>query len=154
MSLHLRPGFSMSERLTTNFTLGEMCVTSKALPNVPGRAEKAALLALCEHILQPLRDNLDLPIKVTSGYRSEAVNAAVGGSSSSQHKLGQAADIRVAGMTPKQVCEAIIALDLPFDQLIEEHNSWVHVSYGPKDRREVLRARVIKGKTVYLPGLE
>jgi zinc D-Ala-D-Ala carboxypeptidase len=140
--------------LSRSFTLAEMTVTSKPLPNDPNPKQLAALKALCMYVLQPLRDEVGRAIQITSGFRSERVNAAVGGASTSQHKLGEAADIKISGLTPKQVCETIIRLGLPFDQLICEFNSWVHVSYGPKNRREILTAVKRGGKTVYLPGLK
>lgn len=141
-------------RLSENFTLAELCVTNEREPNEPGEFEIGQLRNLTTHILQPFRSAVGVPVNVTSAFRSKRVNAAVGGASSSQHVLGQAADIVVAGMSPRQVCERMIALGLPFDQLIQEFGRWVHVSYGPRHRREVLTAvRRANGKVQYLPGL-
>src|SRR5690606_28476100 len=96
-----------------------------------------------------LRDALGTPVLVNSGFRSAAVNKAVGGAATSQHRLGQAADIRVNGMTSAQLARRIAELGLPFDQLIEEFGRWVHVSYGPRHRRQILRATSENGRTVY-----
>jgi hypothetical protein len=68
------------------------------------------------------------PISITSGYRCKLVNDSVGSKDTSQHRFGCAADIRVVGMTPRQVCEAIIKSKLEYDQVILEFNSWTHVS--------------------------
>lgn len=136
-------------QLTANFTLAELTATSTGLPNVPTPAEEASLRALAEHVLQPLRDALGRPVLVNSGFRSERVNRAVGGTATSQHRLGQAADIRVAGMGSVDLAREIVRLGLPFDQLIEEFGRWVHVSYGPRHRRQVLRATTENGRTVY-----
>lgn len=76
-------------QLTPNFTLEEMTVTSTGLPNVANRTERAALLALAEHVLQPLRDALGKPVYITSAFRSAAVNRAVGGVAGSQHRKGR-----------------------------------------------------------------
>ena len=65
---------------------------------------------------------------VNSGYRSPQVNLAVGSKPTSQHCLGCAADIRVPGMTPDEVVQAIKASDIPYDQLIREFDSWTHIS--------------------------
>lgn len=140
-------------RLSANFELAELTVTSTGLSNTPNGHEIAELQALTRNVLQPLRDALGLPIFVSSGFRSARVNKAVGGASTSQHRLGQAADITVRGMTSREVCERIVALGLPFDQLIEEFGRWVHVSHGPRHRRQVLRAVKQNGRTAYLPGL-
>ena len=141
-------------RLSKSFTLAELCVTGIGKPNVPGADEIKALQALVEDILQPLRDAVGVPVNVTSGYRSPAVNRAVGGSRTSQHVLGEAADIVVAGMAPRAVCQKIIDMGLPFDQLIQEFGRWTHVSRGPKNRRQVLTARRGKdGRVQYVPGL-
>ncbi len=100
------------------------------------------LRELCVNILQPLRDVVG-PIKISSGYRSLRVNKIVGGSTNSQHLLGQAADIQLIRGSNKKLFETIIKLNLPFDQLIWEYGTkqepaWVHVSYGPRNRRQIL----------------
>lgn len=138
----------MSDQLTPNFSVKELTVTNKPYPNVPTEAEVENLRKLAVHILQPLRDAVKKPVIVNSAFRSEKVNKAVGGTATSQHRFGQAADIRITGMSPLEVCKFIIAQGLPFDQLIEE-GTWTHVSFGPRNRRQVLTMR--GGK--YTPGL-
>lgn len=141
-------------QLTANFSLAELTVTGRNMPNVPNEAEVASLRSLAEMILQPLRDALGKPVRVNSAFRSEAVNRAVGGTATSQHRLGQAADIHVPGMTSVELAKKIVALGLPFDQVIEEFGSWVHVSYGPRHRRQQLSAVKRSGKTVYVQGIQ
>lgn len=141
-------------QLTANFSLAELTVTDRNMPNVPNEAEVASLRSLAEMILQPLRDAVGKPVRVNSAFRSEAVNRAVGGTATSQHRLGQAADIHVPGMTSAEVAKKIVALGLPFDQVIEEFGSWVHVSYGPRRRRQQLTAVKRSGKTVYVQGIQ
>jgi len=141
-------------QLTANFSLAELTVTGRNMPNVPNEAEVASLRSLAKMILQPLRDALGKPVRVNSAFRSEAVNRAVGGTATSQHRLGQAADIHVPGMTSMEVAKKIVALGLPFDQVIEEFGSWVHVSYGPRHRRQQLTAVKRSGKTVYVQGIQ
>jgi hypothetical protein len=141
-------------QLTANFSLAELTVTGRNMPNVPNEAEVASLRSLAEMILQPLRDAIGKPVRVNSAFRSEAVNRAVGGTATSQHRLGQAADIHVPGMTSVELAKKIVALGLPFDQVIEEFGSWVHVSYGPRHRRQQLSAVKRSGKTVYVQGIQ
>jgi len=141
-------------QLTANFSLAELTVTGRNMPNVPNEAEVASLRSLAEMILQPLREALGRPVRVNSAFRSEAVNQAVGGTATSQHRLGEAADIQVPGMTSVEVARTIVALGLPFDQVIEEFGSWVHVSYGPRRRRQQLTAVKRSGKTVYVQGIQ
>lgn len=140
-------------KLTANFSLAELTRTSQNRPNVPDDSEVQSLLALASHILQPLRDALGRPVHINSAFRSEAVNRAVGGAATSQHRLGQAADIHVEGMSSKELAKKIVQLNLPFDQVIEEFGRWVHVSYGPRNRRQQLTAVKQGGKTVYHQGL-
>lgn len=139
-------------QLTKNFTLAELCVTNVQAPNNPRPEEVERLRLLATKILQPLRDALGKAITVNSAYRSPQVNARVGGVATSQHSRGEAADIRVEGMSPLELAKFIRDLKLPYDQLIREP-TWVHVSYGPRHRRELLTMRVVKGKSTYSGGL-
>lgn len=143
--------------LTNHFTLEELTVSQEAirsgLKNAPNALQITALTKLCECVLEPLRVRVRKPVLVSSGFRSRTVNQRIGGSNKSQHCKGEAADFNINGMTPDQVVRLIIGMKLPFDQLIEEFGSWVHVSHsrtGPQ-RGQVLKARRIGGKTVYQP---
>lgn len=140
-------------KLSENFTLAELTVTNRPLANVPTDKEREALRKLAVNVLQPLREAIGKPIVVSSGYRSDAVNRAVGGTATSQHRFGEAADITVPGMSAQELARKIVDLRLPFDQVIQEFGRWVHVSYGPRNRRQVLTAVTRNGKTQYLPGL-
>ena len=141
-------------QLTANFSLAELTATGRNLPNVPNANEVANLKALASKILQPLRDSLGKPVLVNSAFRSEAVNRAVGGTATSQHRLGQAADIWVPGMSSTELAKHIVAIGLPFDQVIEEFGRWVHVSYGPRHRKQQLTAYSKGGKTAYREGIK
>lgn len=97
---------------------------------------------LCKNILDPLREKCGA-ITVTSGYRSPALNKAVKGAKSSQHMKGQAADIRGINCSNAELFNQIQKLKLPFDQMIWEYGtdkepSWVHVSFGSLNRRQIL----------------
>ncbi len=132
-------------QLSKNFSLDEFVITATGIENIPGEKEITNLKLLCEKILQPLRNAVGVPIIITSGFRSELVNAAVGGSSStSQHKTGQAADFHIPGMTNQQIIDLIRKLKLPYDQIIDEQlngKKWVHVSYKATPRLQWLTAR-------------
>ncbi len=114
-----------------------------------------SLRALCFYVLDPLRDFIGKPISVTSGYRPHELNRIINGSANSQHLRGEAADIEVPGMLPIEVCEAVMAAKLPYDQLILEYppNGWCHVSYGPRHRREVLTVQRGQPARVGLHGI-
>lgn len=122
------------DRPGVRFSWAEMTTTSQAADNTPPPEAQARLIALCAAVLDPLREALGRSVSVNSAYRSAAVNRAIGGSTTSQHMLGEAADIRVDGMTPQQLATFIAAEKLPFDQLIWEP-TWVHVSYSLTRRR-------------------
>lgn len=115
--------------MTPHFTLAELTATQhRQFDNTPNDEEKANLLRLAE-FLERVKSALDMrPIMINSAFRSKAVNDAVGSKDTSQHRLGCAADIRVPGMTPDAVCKALIASGLPYDQIIREFDSWVHIS--------------------------
>ena len=128
--------------LSPHFTLAEFTRSATAqrhgLENHPTPEVINNLRLLCEHILEPLRQHLGCPVRVTSGYRAPNVNRLVGGVPHSQHQRGQAADIKVS---PTLMPEAYMYIrdHLPYDQLIMEPG-WIHVSYhhGHCRRQEVI----------------
>lgn len=145
--------------LSKNFTLAEMTFSptaiKKGIDNTPNAQTIKNLQALCENILEPLRTYIKGPIKVSSGYRSDALNSLIGGAKSSQHKTGQAADVDL-----KDKCaEAFhwIMANLDYDQIIwefgnDEQPDWIHVSYSTKgNRKNAMRAIKSNGKTKYVP---
>lgn len=147
-------------KLSENLSLAEMVRSESAkrlgIDNkpTPEHLENIKLLAFC--VFQPIREHFKRPILISSGYRSEALNKAVGGSRTSQHSTGQAMDIDMDGteITNKQIFD-FIKDNLDFDQLIWEFGtdinpSWVHVSYsGKKNRKQILKAKKVNGKTIY-----
>jgi len=125
--------------MTPHFSLAELTATShRQFDNTPNETELANLQKLAE-FLEEVKTLLDgKPIMINSAFRSKQVNDSVGSKDTSQHRLGYAADIRVPGMTPDQVVRALIASDLPFDQVIREFDAWTHVSISPSPRRQAL----------------
>jgi uncharacterized protein YcbK (DUF882 family) len=119
-------------QLTDHFTLEELTRSEVALrngwDNTPNGDEVANLTRLAQLLEQVKRAVGGKPVMINSGFRSKRVNDAVGSKDSSQHRIGCAADIRVPGMTPKQVVDACIAARVPFDQIILEFDSWTHIS--------------------------
>lgn len=147
---HLTPHFSLDEflRSETAARLGWKIE--------PTDQERAQLLRLCSIILEPLRLRVGVPVHILSGLRPRGLNTYIGGAKNSEHIFGRAADIEVEGYTPMHLALLIAELGVPFNQLILEFDQWVHVSVpeeGATPKREVLTARHIKGKTVYLPGI-
>lgn len=128
------------------FTINELTKSSTAsrlhINNTPSQEVKDNLNKLIDNVLDPLRELYGKPIIVNSGYRCPKLNKAVGGARNSQHLTGQASDIRTVANTKesnKQLFDIIKNSKLPFDQLINEYDfNWVHVSYGPRNRRQVL----------------
>jgi len=125
--------------VTPHFTLAELTHTDhRSLDNTPNDAERANLQRLAE-FLELVKVALGgKPIMVNSAFRSKAVNDAVGSKDTSQHRVGRAADIRVPGMTPDKVVRALIATQLPYDQIIREFDAWTHISISDKPRRQAL----------------
>lgn len=133
-------------RLSKNFTLEEMTYSDTAkrygYHNYPNTEAIKNLGCLTQNFLQPLRDKINKPILILSGYRSELVNQKVGGAKTSQHKYGQAVDIQIAGMSPLQLFIYIKESGLDYDQLILERTKkaeWVHVSFTKHNRHQALR---------------
>lgn len=118
------------------FTIEELSVTNTGLANIPNEEQTNNLIALVDNILDPLRELLNAPIKVSSGFRCNAVNTAVGGAKTSQHLKGKAADIECFD---NEILFNLIKDNFVFDQLINEYNfKWVHVSYSKSNRRQIL----------------
>lgn len=129
-------------KLTKNFTLSELTKTSTGLTNNPNKQELQALIQLSGNVLQPLRDKYGKPITVNSGFRSYAVNKAVGGAANSQHSKGEAADLTTHTKGGNKELFEIIKNEIEYDQLINEHDfSWIHVSYTNKrkNRKQILK---------------
>jgi hypothetical protein len=151
-------------KLSTNFSLFELTKSESAsrlgLDNDPTQEIISSLQALVNHILQPVRDKFG-PVVVTSGYRSPEVNKAIGGSATSDHCKGQAADFEVLGKDNRELA-IWIAENMQFTQLILEFykpgvpdSGWVHCSYDPGNlKRQVLTAEKVNGKTVYSTGIK
>lgn len=144
--------------LSTNFTLEELCASTKAkelqiINQVTDAVHLQALKALAKEVLQPIRDLHGGPVTVNSGYRQLALNKALGGSPTSQHPKGEAADITVGSPADnKDLFERIAKSDIPYDQLICEFGGeWLHVSHRLHglQRRQVLEAYKVKGVTRY-----
>lgn len=152
-------------KLTNNFTLEELTKSETALrrnlDNTPTVEVVENLQVLAEKVLQPVRDHFAKGVKVNSGYRAPEVNAAVGGSRTSDHCKGMAADIEIPGLPNAELAQWIEA-NLEFTQVILEFytpgvpdSGWVHVSYDPANlKKQSLTAVKREGKTVYLPGLQ
>lgn len=122
--------------LSPNFTFEEMIASPTATDNgyteqfIPPAIVIANAVLLAENILQPLRNYLNKPIVISSWYRCMRTNAKVGGVVNSQHLEGLAADTNVNGYTVEELYQLIRSTNLPFDQLIQEFNRWVHISFS------------------------
>ncbi len=143
-------------QLTKNFSLEEMTRSDYAMrhgiDNESPDWVQSSLRVLCETVLQPLRDDIGDPIIVTSGYRSLPVNRGIGSSDNSQHLKGEAADIRAVGIGSRELFDKIVSLKLPFDQVIDEFGSWVHVSHKEVQTNRCMKLIAIhddEGKVIY-----
>lgn len=142
--------------LTEHFTLEEMVASQVAARR---RIDNRPALAVIENlrrvaaVLEQIRAAVGKPITISSGYRSPALNAAVGGARESAHLQGLAADISVSGLAPKALAKAIIGAGIQFDQLIYE-GTWVHIGLASgKLRNQVLTATFAQGGVVYTEGI-
>lgn len=154
-------------QITPNFSLSELTRSDTAkrrgLSNQPNAAELENIKKTAQ-MLEKIREYVGAPITVSSCFRAAAVNRAVGGSPTSAHRYGSAADIDAVGLTSPQLAAKILEMRdkdlLKFDQLILEFpergaGAWVHIGFrwhSPM-RNQVLTAKRIKGRTSYLSGL-
>ena len=148
-------------QLSKNLSLAEVLRSESAkrngISNNPTKEHLSNLTSIALNVFQPIRDHFLVPIHISSGYRSLALNKAVGGSNTSQHSKGQALDIDMDGtkITNKQIFD-FIKDNIEFDQLIWEFGTdnnpdWVHVSYAKgKNRKQILKAVRRNGKTSYI----
>jgi putative chitinase len=151
--------------LSEHFSLKEMIksetATRKGIDNSPSPDHLANLMEVCKHILEPVRKHFNKPVQINSAYRGPKLNAAVGGSAKSQHVNGQAVDFEIDGLANPELAKWV-SENCDFDQLILEfynpkegpNSGWVHASYaGPgKNRKQILTAVMVNGRTVYKPG--
>ena len=118
--------------LTANFTLEELTRSDAAArngwDNTPNEAEIENLKRLAMLLQQVKTAVGGKAVMINSGFRNKQVNDSVGSKDTSQHRIGCAADLRIPGMTPRQVVEACITANVPFDQIILEFDSWTHIS--------------------------
>jgi uncharacterized protein YcbK (DUF882 family) len=143
------------------FTKSETAIR-KRIDNTPGPEHAQNLKIVCEKILEPVRKHFGKPVRINSGYRGPALNAAVGGSSKSQHCNGEAVDFEIDGLANPELAKWV-SQNCDFDQVILEfydpkegpNSGWVHASYTSKgtNRKQLLTAVTVNGKTVYKPGL-
>lgn len=152
--------------LSEHFSLKEMTrsetATRKGIDNTPNATHLTNLQLLCQNVLEPVRNHFKKPIQINSAYRGPKLNAAVGGSAKSQHCNGEAVDFEIDGMSNYELAKWV-AQNLNFDQVILEfydpkegpNSGWVHASYSSsgKQRKSILTATRVNGKTVYKPGL-
>lgn len=156
--------------LSPHFTLFELTRSSEAsrrgIDNTPPPADIEKLKTLCIIGLEAVRALVGRPVRVSSGYRGEELNDAIGGSDGSQHCCNgneAAADFEVWGVPNVVLAEMIANSDIPFDQLILEYPrkndpqaGWVHMSMltdGAPPRGQVLTALKAARSTIYKPGL-
>ena len=130
-------------QLTTHFSLRELAHSATAqrlnINNEPSKLILERLKNTAEKMETVRRLLGGQPIFVTSGYRSPTLNAAIGGAKNSAHKSGYAVDFKVSFMSVKDTVEKIRASGIKYDQLINEYDRWVHISFDPRMRQQTLK---------------
>jgi hypothetical protein len=151
-------GYKDSYRLSPHFTYEEFTTSQTAIRkniiNQPNEEEMRNLEALCGDILEPLRTHFgNKYVEIHSGFRCKKLNKAIGGSGRSQHRFGQAADIKIPPNTITEIFEwVVLDSDLPYDQIIWEFNKWIHISHkrvGTNRHKNTLATKNEDGKTIY-----
>ncbi|OYX62519.1 MAG: hypothetical protein B7Y88_14235 [Sphingomonadales bacterium 32-64-17] len=152
--MNLSPHFELSE-----FTSSQTALR-RGIDNTPNLKARMALQLLCVKVLEPVREHFRRPVVISSGYRSPALNRAIGGSTKSQHSKGEAADFEIPGVANFDVAQWMMR-NLNYDQLILEfytpgdpNSGWIHVSFcEPYRNQELTAVRCDGGKVDYLAGL-
>lgn len=127
-----------------NFKMSELTHSDTAIKhninNIPDINSMDCLLELIVYVLQPLRDKVDKPVIITSGFRNSQVNKLVGGALTSQHTKGQAVDFNIKGMNIAATIDFIKKSGIEYDQLINEYDKWVHISFHKgKNRKQCFK---------------
>ncbi len=143
-------------RLSKNFSLNEFLVSQTAerfgIDMTPSDEIIENIQNLVTSCLQPLRD-VSGPIYISSGFRPLELNTRIGGSKTSAHVQGNAVDFRVTRISPFDVCELIVYMELPFDQVIHEFGQWTHMGIAAILRKQQLTAYRKDGKVRYVRGI-
>ena len=149
---------NISKHITYQEATSSNTAIKRKIQNIPNAIQLANMKLLAEKVFEPLREKIANPIKISSFFRSVALNKAIGGSSTSQHTAtnGAAMDLQaIKGATNRDIFD-YIKDNLTFDQLIYEFGdsqnpAWVHVSYKKEgNRNQILRAIKVNGKTKYI----
>lgn len=151
----------MNQQLSTHFTLQEFLSSETAARMgreiIPPQEVLTNLQRLCQQVLEPIRVKLGKPIIITSGYRPDWLNVAIGGSRTSAHMTGNAADIKIVGMKPldfsRWVQQNAPMEGWPIDQCIQEFGQWTHIGTATAPRSQYLTAKKDAGDTLYLQGI-
>ena len=151
-TIYLSASFSLQQMLNSR-TANQKGITEQYTPS---NETISNLRALCSQLLEPLRAKIGKPVIITSGYRCPRLNAVVGGVNTSnnvsQHTKGEAADTYVEGMTIEEWYQFIKTSGLAFDQLIQEFDSWAHVSFNAGGIQRGQCLRIHKGGNYVADG--
>ena len=129
-----------------NFKISEFLksdtATKNNIDNIPDFNFLDNILDLIINCMQPIRNLFNLPVIITSGFRCQKLNKIVGGSANSQHLVGCAADFKIKSLTPDKIIQKIKNSNIEYDQLINEYDKWVHISYRKdKNRKQILKIK-------------
>lgn len=131
-------------KLSPHFLLEELTFSETAarlgIDNTPGEEEIGNLIILCDELLEPIRTTFG-PVHINSGYRCLELNRRLGSKDTSAHVKGLAADFRINGISPLEVCKVASQMGLPYQQNIHEFGRWTHIAAAPHNqlpKRQVL----------------
>ena len=139
--------------LSKHVTLAEFenspTATTHGINNKMSSSQIASAKLLCENVFEPLRLYLNTPIQISSGFRSVQINKMIGGSATSQHTKGEAMDLQINAKGFHFIKDKLMFYQLIWEFGNDEKPSWVHVSFSPRNRKQVLKASKKNGKTIY-----